>query len=242
MSLPAALFAPPFAHRGLWRPDGPPENSLAAFDAACIAGYGIELDVFLSADGEAVVFHDDDLERMTGAPGKVWDRTAAELGALALKGGPERIPTLKHTLDVVAGRAMLLVEIKAGPGLGGPLETRVAELLDDYWGAAAVISFAAGPLAWFARHRPDRLRGLDAMTLAADDLAASPQAESAFENACALAEPHFLALQLDTAAGPLAARFRANGRPVVAWTVRSAADAAKVAPCSDNFIFEGFTA
>ena len=56
------LFAPPVAHRGLWRPDGAPENSLAAFQAAAAAGYGIELDVQLSADGEAMVFHDGKLE------------------------------------------------------------------------------------------------------------------------------------------------------------------------------------
>ena len=61
------LFAPPIAHRGLWRPDGYPENSLGAFQAACQAGYGIELDVQISADGEAVVFHDGALKRMTGA-------------------------------------------------------------------------------------------------------------------------------------------------------------------------------
>ncbi|HZZ35853.1 MAG TPA: glycerophosphodiester phosphodiesterase family protein, partial [Caulobacteraceae bacterium] len=69
------LFDPPIAHRGLWSPDGPPENSLGAFQAACAAGYGIELDVQLTADGEAVVFHDSTLERMTGQPGRIADHT-----------------------------------------------------------------------------------------------------------------------------------------------------------------------
>jgi glycerophosphoryl diester phosphodiesterase len=64
------LFHPPIAHRGLWSADGYPENSLGAFQAACAAGYNIELDVQLAADGEAVVFHDAMLERMTGAPGR----------------------------------------------------------------------------------------------------------------------------------------------------------------------------
>ena len=71
------LFHPAIAHRGLWSPDGPPENSLGAFQAACAAGYGIELDVQLSADGEAVVFHDDKLKRMTGREGRVRDFTEA---------------------------------------------------------------------------------------------------------------------------------------------------------------------
>src|SRR5437588_502727 len=79
---------------GLWGPDGPPQNSLGAFQAACAAGYGIELDVQLSADGEAMVFHDEDLQRMTGAAGRLSDRTAAELSELRLKGGDEPIPTL----------------------------------------------------------------------------------------------------------------------------------------------------
>ncbi|MFN9925996.1 MAG: glycerophosphodiester phosphodiesterase family protein, partial [Phenylobacterium sp.] len=87
------LFHPPVAHRGLWRPDGAPENSLAAFQAACAAGYGVELDVHLSADGEAMVLHDNMLARMTGAEGRLRDRTAADLGALKLAGTDETIPT-----------------------------------------------------------------------------------------------------------------------------------------------------
>src|SRR3569623_3654743 len=73
------LFDPPVAHRGLWSPDGAPENSLAAFQAACAAGYGIELDVQLSADGEAMVFHDGGLKRMTGLEARLSDLTTSEL-------------------------------------------------------------------------------------------------------------------------------------------------------------------
>src|ERR1700751_3310329 len=92
------LFAPAIAHRGLWTKDGPPENSLAAFEAACEAGYGIELDVQLSSDGEAMVFHDSKLERLTGREGRVRDHTAADLAAMKLPGGEETIPTLADTL------------------------------------------------------------------------------------------------------------------------------------------------
>ena len=77
------LFDPPIAHRGCGRRTAPPENSLGAFQAACAAGYGIELDVQLSADGEAMVFHDAQLARMTGAEGRIADHTAADLGAHA---------------------------------------------------------------------------------------------------------------------------------------------------------------
>src|SRR5271167_829930 len=92
------LFGPPIAHRGLWSLGGPPENSLGAFQAACAAGYGVELDVQLSADGEAVVFHDATLKRMTGRQGRVADYTAADLGEMRLVDGEETIPTLADTL------------------------------------------------------------------------------------------------------------------------------------------------
>jgi glycerophosphoryl diester phosphodiesterase len=104
------LFHPPVAHRGLWSPDGAPENSLAAFQAACSAGYGIELDVQLSADGEAMVFHDDTLERLTGAAGPLRARTAADLAELSLVGTEERIPTLLEALALIGRRAMVHVE------------------------------------------------------------------------------------------------------------------------------------
>src|SRR5471030_1910212 len=106
------LFDPPVAHRGLWSADGAPENSLAAFQAACSHGYGIELDVQLSADGEAMVFHDARLERLTGAEGRMADHTAADLGRLKLIGSDETIPTLADTLTMVGHRAMVLIELK----------------------------------------------------------------------------------------------------------------------------------
>ena len=89
MTLPDALVWPPIAHRGLWRPGEAPENSLAAFDIACRSRFGVELDVRLSADGEAVVFHDERLERLTGV-----DAAVVELSAmLALAEGIAPTPT-----------------------------------------------------------------------------------------------------------------------------------------------------
>ena len=243
MNLPGGLYAPPLAHRGLWSSTGAPENSLAAFDAACTAGYGIELDVRLSAGGEAMVFHDETLERMTGAADALAALTARALGEQALKGGPERIPTLAQTFERIAGRGLVLVELKAVPNPRGELEAAVAAVLDAYSGPAAVISFDAGALAWFAAHLPDVPRGLDAAGFADEDLADSAgDLEGGLAALIEHARPHFLVLQLQTALGRLAARYRANGLPVLAWTVRSAADAATVAKGADNFIFEGFAA
>ena len=236
MILPDGLFAPPIAHRGLWRPGEAVENSLVAFEKACQAGYGIELDVRLSSDGEAVVFHDETLARLAGVEAAVGELTADELTSLPLQGGPDRIPTLEQTLRLVAGRAMMLVEIKAAPGAGDELEARTAALLDHYDGPAAVISFEAQALAWFARRRPDRPRGLDAIWL--DDEAAI----AAFDAQRAEAQPHFLVLEREAAISPTAAGLRTQGLPVIAWTVRAPEEASAIAERCDNFIFEGFTA
>ena len=139
------LFSPAFAHRGLWSPGGAPENSLAAFHAACAGGYGVELDVQISSDGEAVVFHDDTLERLTSEPGRTRDHTAAHLASLRLAGTEEAIPTLAEALAVIGHRCMVLIELKTPFGEVGALEKRVSEVLLDHAGPAAVIGFNQHP-------------------------------------------------------------------------------------------------
>ncbi|CAN7155977.1 glycerophosphodiester phosphodiesterase [Phenylobacterium sp. LjRoot225] len=235
------LTGPPVAHRGLWSPDGPPENSLGAFQAACAAGYGIELDVQLSADGEAMVFHDETLERLTGAQGRLCDHTAAELAELRLGGTAERIPTLLETLALVGRRALVLVEIKTSAGAVGPLEQRVQEIIVDHPGPVAVIGFNPYSHAWFAERFPAVLRGLDSYSYRhAKGLAPTQRAAYARLEQVAIARPHFLALGLDMLPSPAAARHRAAGMPVVAWTVREPGQWSAVEQACDNLIFEGF--
>jgi len=237
------LFDPPVAHRGLWRPDGPPENSLAAFAGACAAGYGIELDVQLSADGEAMVFHDDDLERMTGSKGRLADRTAEQLAALRLKGTDERIPTLVETLQLVGRRALVQVELKTPWGRVGPLEQRVHEIIIDHPGPVCVIGFNAYSHAWFADRFPGVLRGLDSYSYAkAPNLSAAQRRAFAELEHVAIARPHFLALGLDMLPSPRAQALRDTGMPIIAWTVRDPAEWDAVKDGCDNLIFEGFQA
>lgn len=237
------LFHPPIAHRGLWSPDGPPENSLSAFQAACAAGYGIELDVQLSADGEAVVFHDETLERMTGRPGRVRDLSAADLADLRLKGSDEKIPTLLETLAIVGHRAMVHVELKTPPGEVGPLERRVHEVIADHNGPLCVIGFNPYSHAWFAERYPGVLRGLDSYSYK-DRKEMPPELRRAFAGLehVAIARPHFLALGLDMLPSENAARLRAEGMPVIAWTVREPEQWETVKDGCDNLIFEGFRA
>lgn len=237
------LFHPPVAHRGLWSPDGPPENSLGAFQAACQAGYGIELDVQLSADGEAMVFHDAELKRMTGAEGRVKDHSAADLAELRLAGSDERIPTLLETMAIVGHRAMVHVELKTPYGEVGPLERRVHEVLIDHAGPVCVIGFNPYSHAWFAERFPGVLRGLDSYDYKrAPQLAEEERAAFARLEHVEIARPHFLALSVDMLPNPRAAELREQGMPVVAWTVRSQDQWEGVRAHCDNLIFEGFRA
>jgi len=239
------LFAPPIAHRGLWAPGGAPENSLAAFQAACAHGYGVELDVQLSADGEAMVFHDAKLARMTGAQGRVGDHPAADLTRLRLGGTDETLPTLAETLTVIGHRALVLIELKTAAGDVGALERRVHEVLIDHNGPAAVIGFNPYSHAWFAQHHPKVLRGLNSYAYnddAARTLAPPQRAAFARLEQVAIARPHFLALGSDILPSPRAAELRRGGMPVIAWTMRGPEQWDSFKDCCDNLIFEGFAA
>ena len=239
------LFNPAVAHRGLWSPDGPPENSLGAFQAACAAGYGIELDVQITADGEAVVFHDHTLDRLTGVEGRLSDRSLADLRELRLAGTDEVIPTLAEALVEVGHRALVQIELKTPFGEVGPLEKRVSEVLLDHNGPTCVIGFNPYSHAWFADHHPQILRGLDSYGW--NDEAAmklSPEIRKSLANLeqVELARPDFLALDVKMLPGDRARHFRDQGMPIIAWTVRSAEEWARVKPFADNLIFEGFAA
>jgi glycerophosphoryl diester phosphodiesterase len=239
------VFAPAIAHRGLWSKDGPPENSLAAFEAACEAGYGIELDVQLSSDGEAMVFHDNTLGRLTGREGRVSDHTAADLAETRLPGGEETIPTLSETLTLVGRRALVLIELKTPYGEVGPLEQRVHDVVIDHAGPIAIIGFNPYSHAWYADRHPNVLRGLDSYSYRGPDAARlAPEQRKSFAKLehVAIARPHFLALSLDMLPDANAATYREDGMPVVAWTTRAPGEWDKVSAYCDNHIFEGFQA
>ena len=239
------LSHPPVAHRGLWTPGGPPENSLGAFQAACAGGYGIELDVQISADGEAMVFHDAGLARMTGQEGRLCDHSAADLRQMRLAGTDETIPTLAEALTEVGRRAMVHIEIKIPFGEVGPLERRVCEILIDHNGPTCVIGFNPYSHAWFAEHHPKILRGLDSYSYAGPDarrLAPDVRKRYARLDHVSFAKPHFLALSLDMLPSARADEFRQAGMPVLAWTVREPAQWEAVKAGCDNLIFEGFAA
>lgn len=233
---PEWLTAQKIAHRGQWTDDAlRPENSLAAFEEAASNGYAVELDVHLTADGEIVVVHDDDVQRMTGAPGKVSEMTLAELKALRLKGGPERIPTLAEALDLIDGSVPVFVEIK-NEGEIGPLEDAVAAQLSAYEGEACVMSFNPFSLRHLAETSPGILRGQLSGALEGEDLAWHERFLLRHLMMNWASKPDFIAYELEHVPNVDTWLQRARGRPLLAWTAEDSADIARVGPHCDGFI------
>lgn len=146
------------AHRGFFNNEDVPENSMPAFLAAVEKGYGIELDVRLTKDGQAVVFHDETLLRMCGVAKKVSECTYEELRVYALSGSNEHISLFSEVIKAVDGKVPLIVEIKASRGYVCTAE-KVAEELDGYKGRYCIESFNPFVVRWFRKHRPQVIRG-----------------------------------------------------------------------------------
>lgn len=248
--LPDSLLRAPVAHRALHDMQrGRPENSRAAIRAAIEAGYGIEIDLQLSADGRAMVFHDDDLERLAAGTGRVRERTAEELGGMDLLGGDEGIPSFAEILALVDGRAPLLVELKdQHGGLGatdGALERAAAADIDGYAGDLALMSFSPHMIEAVGRLVPDRARGL--VTCGFDpakwDFVDGAERDRLreipdFERVGASFLSHDAA-DLDR---PRVAGLKAQGFPALCWTVRSPEAEAQARRVADNVTFEGYLA
>jgi glycerophosphoryl diester phosphodiesterase len=236
----------PVAHRGLHdRAAGVIENSLPAVRAAAEAGYGIEIDVQLSADGAAMTFPDAALDRLTGARGAVRARQAADLARISLTGGRgDLIPALADTLATVRGRVPIFIEIKQQKDGPGPLEAATAAALAGYAGPAAIMSFDPRAVAWFRDNAPQIPRGL--VSCAYDD----PEDAAGLSDGerMALADlTHFDALAADFVSygaadlpRPAVAALRARGVPTLCWTIRSEEAAQNALRHVDAITFEGF--
>jgi len=227
------LGALPFAHRGL-HGGRLVENSIGAIAAAVAEGYGIEIDVQLSLDGVAMVFHDERLERLTAESGPVAERTAAALQALRLQGSGEAIPRLAEVLRTIAGRAPLLIELKTHGHSSRRLCRAVAADLADYGGPVGVMSFNPNVASWFSWREPRIVRGLVATESGKEGLRGSVERQLSW----IWGTPDFLAYDVRDLPSPFVADRRRDGVPVYTWTVRSEDDAARAAAHADQIIFE----
>lgn len=229
-----------FAHRGL-HDEKVSENTLEAFERACLAGFGIELDVQLTQDGELVVFHDSDLERLMGDERKVADLTLDELRAFALPDG-SRIPTFAEVLRLVNGRAPLLVELKNGKHLSGLCKATLSHLR-SYNGEYIVESFQPLILLWFRLHAPNIIRGqlVAAWEEYLEDY--SPFLATVMTNLLCnvIARPDFVAYDLSGEARlGLRLQKKIFKTPMAVWTVKTNTEFEAAIGRGEMPIFEGF--
>lgn len=208
-----------FAHRGLHKRDkSVPENSIAAFERAASYGYGIELDVQLSKDGEVVVFHDDNLKRVTGVDARVDSKTLAELRELSLCGTDERIPLFSEVLKTVRGRGPLIVELKNGKR-NKELCEKTCALLRHYNGDYCIESFNPFIVRWFRENAPEIVRGQLACPPEDYAGAAKPVAAFLLGNTMLnfLSRPQFIAYKIGPKPFPVKVA-NALGAMKVCWT------------------------
>jgi glycerophosphoryl diester phosphodiesterase len=244
-----SLFPHPIAHRGLHDiSKGVIENTASAFEAAIAGGYAIECDVQLSSDGIPYIFHDDELERLVGRPGRSDEITMAEVGALPLLGSStgDRPQTFVQFLDQIAGRTLLQIELKRqySPEKTEALAREVAAALAGYQGENVIESF--DPNLLIAMRKAGYRGKLGIITyswkidawdgdiplgrkLALRHLLHWPMTRFDFISC------HDVALDL-----PAVRFFHALGVPVTAWTVKSQAQADKALTRADQLVFEGF--
>jgi glycerophosphoryl diester phosphodiesterase len=240
------LTARPIAHRGLHdAAQGIIENTASAFQAAIAGGYGIECDLQISADGEAMVHHDDALGRLTEGTGKLAEMSAAAIQTVRFKACADHILTLAELCELVAGRVTLLLELKSRFDADMRLARRVPEVLAGYAGPAAAMSFDADLVAALRHEAPGLPRGMVAQRHydAAEwpGLSGRQRRQMMWFTHAPRTRPQFLAYAVNDlpAAVPLIAR-ALFGLPLLTWTVRNEADRQRARRFADQIIFENW--
>ena len=220
------LLQKPIAHRGLHNvAKNIPENSFAAFKAAIIKGYPIELDLHLLKDGNIAVFHDDNLARLTGLDKNIKDCALVDLPKLK---DHSKIPTLQQVLDLVAGKIPILIEFKTDAPKYA-LERAALPILQNYQGAFAIQSFSPHSLHFFKKNAPTIPRGQLISQTPHQNTILARYVFKHLDNC--YTRPDFIAVS--TKRLPLNTEL-----PILAWTIRDQQSAHQAATCANNLICE----
>jgi glycerophosphoryl diester phosphodiesterase len=240
------LTAKPIAHRGLHdAANGIIENTAGAVQAALAAGYGIEVDLQISADGEAMVHHDAVLGRITEGESRLDQLTSAQLKRVKFREGAERMLTLAELCDLIGGRAVLLPELKSRFDGDDRLAARVAALLSGYKGPVAPMSFDPLQLQILRQKAPKLPRGIVAAQYRPHPYWDQMPPRLRYGMGSLLpsvpARPQFVAYMNDNlpALAPWLTR-HILCLPLIAWVVRTEAQRKLAARYADQIIFEGF--
>jgi glycerophosphoryl diester phosphodiesterase len=243
---PDWLTARPVAHRGLHdRARGIIENMPGAVTAAIAGNFSIEVDIQLSADGEAMVHHDDALGRLTEGSGALRSLTAPQLKAVAFKDTSERMMSLGDLCALVAGQVPLVIEVKSHFDGDRQLVRRMSQVLAAYRGPVAGMSFDPDQVTALRETMPQLVRGIVAERhyTEAGWPEASPRQRRDMTHLRHgfRSRPHFVAYRVDDL--PAAAPWIAHhifGLPLLTWTVRTPEQRQRAARYADQMIFEGF--
>jgi glycerophosphoryl diester phosphodiesterase len=246
MSVPGLdwLVARPIAHRGLHDVSrGILENTASAFAAAIARNYAIECDLQITADGEAVVFHDESLERLTASEGWVKNLSAAEMRKLKLHGADDHVPSLVELLEQVNGKVALLIELKSHWDGSDKLALRALDALQSYHGPHCLMSFDPDVVEVVRRVSPLTVRGMVAERATDeyyDILPLHRRRELQSFSHMSRTQPHFISFYFRDLPFDPVTQLRGKGCPVVSWTIRSRDEAAEALHYSDQVTFEGF--
>ncbi len=239
------LVARPIAHRGLHDSNaGIIENTQSAFAGAIENGYAIECDIQLSADGEAMVFHDDTVDRLAEAQGAVGALASGALRKLKLRSTSDRMQTLGELLEQVNGRSTLVIELKSRWDGNAELAKRAVEVLGSYDGPFGLMSFDPRLLEALRELAPDMARGIvaDRATHPYDNfLPISKRCELRTLAHLERTEPHFVSYNWRDLPFEPITEIRQRGHPVITWTLRSKEAASRALRYCDQVTFEGYT-
>ena len=244
----AWLAARPIAHRGLhdrasfaFR-----EYGIGSHGCGREGGFAIECDVQRAADGEAMVFHDFTLDRLTVETGAVSARSTRELAGINIGGTPDRIPALPDFLRLIAGRVPVICEVKSAFDGDMRLADRVLDVMASYDGPAAIKSFDPAVIAHLRAKATARIP----LGIVAEATYADPEwqhlSPALKRDLAALVHfpdtrPDFLSFWVENLPHAAPTLFRAAlGRPVMAWTVRTITQRNAGRLWADQIVFEGF--
>ena len=213
-----------------------PENSLRAFEEAIKNNYIIELDVHILKDGEVVVFHDDNLKRMTGIDKKIKECTYCEISKLRLKETEEKIPLLKNVLNLVDGKVPIIIELKIDVRCG-KLEKEVIEILSHYNGKYAIKSFNPFSVDYFRKHSPNTIRGQLASDFKNDKMFILKKLLLKNMLFNFISKPDFISYDIRALPNKKIQKIRKK-QLILGWTARSGEDIEKAKKYCDNVIFE----
>ncbi len=240
------LVARPIAHRGLHNKKvGIVENTQTAFAGAVAGNYAIECDLQISADGEAMVFHDDNLERLTEGTGLLSLHAAKHLQRIAIKNSKDKMQTLGELLDQISGQVPLVIELKSHWDGSDALVLRALSVLANYRGPYCLMSFDPDVVAAVAEYAPHTIRGITAdRTNDAEyqQLSVQRRLDMQLFRHLAATQPHFVSFYFRELPFAPVQRLRAAGLPVITWTIRSKDEETMARRYSDQITFEAFEA